>query len=47
MGNVAARFPGETLTFDPATLTFTGKPEANEYLTRAYRDGFKVKGVKI
>jgi predicted dehydrogenase len=47
MGNVGARFPGETLTFDPAALTFTGKPEANKYLTRSYRDGYEIKGVKI
>ena len=41
VGNVAARFPGETLTFDAKALRFPGKPEADQYLTRTYRDGWK------
>jgi len=41
IGNVAARFPGETLKFDGKGLTFPDKPEANQYLTRTYRDGWK------
>jgi hypothetical protein len=44
IGNVAAHFPGETLEFDARALKFPGKPEANQYLTRSYRDGWKVKG---
>jgi hypothetical protein len=44
IGNVAAHFPGETLTFDARALKFPGRPEANQYLTRSYRDGWKVKG---
>ncbi len=47
IGNVAARFPGETLPFDAMTLTFTGKSQANEYLTRSYRDGYEIKGVSL
>ena len=43
IGNVAAHFPGETLTFDARALAFPGKPEANQYLTRSYRDGWKPK----
>jgi hypothetical protein len=43
IGNVAAYFPGETLEFDAASLTFPQKPEANQYLTRGYRDGWNVK----
>jgi hypothetical protein len=43
IGNIAARFSGETLTFDGRTLQFPGKPEANQYLTRMYRDGWKLK----
>jgi predicted dehydrogenase len=41
IGNVAARFPGETLKFDAKALKFPGKPQADEYLTRTYRDGWK------
>ena len=41
IGNVAARFPGETLKFDAKALRFPGKPEADQYLTRTYRDGWK------
>jgi hypothetical protein len=43
IGNVAARFSGETLAFDARTLAFPGKPEANQYLTRDYRSGWKIK----
>jgi predicted dehydrogenase len=43
IGNVAAHFPGETLTFDPQALRFPQKAEANQYLTRAYRDGWRIK----
>ena len=43
IGNVAAHFPGETLKFDGKALTFPDKPEANQYLTRSYRDGWKPK----
>ena len=38
------RFPGETLKFDARALAFPGKPEANQYLTRSYRSGWKPKG---
>ena len=41
IGNVAARFPGETLKFDAKALRFPAKPEADQYLTRTYRDGWK------
>ena len=44
IGNVAAHFPGETLKFDARSLTFPGKPEATQYLTRTYRDGWSPKG---
>jgi hypothetical protein len=43
IGNVAARFPGETLEFDGKALKFPKKPEANQYLTRSYRQGWGVK----
>jgi Oxidoreductase family, NAD-binding Rossmann fold len=44
IGNAAAHFPGETLAFDGRALKFPGKPSADQYLTRSYRDGWKVKG---
>ena len=43
IGNVAAHFPGETLEFDAKALSFPRKKEANQYLTRSYRDGWKLK----
>jgi len=43
IGNVAAHFPGETLQFAAGSLTFPKKPEANQYLTRGYRNGWTVK----
>jgi predicted dehydrogenase len=42
IGNVAAHFPGETLDFDAGKLAFPNRPEANQYLTRSYRDGFRL-----
>ena len=38
IGNVAAHFPGETLEFDARKLAFPKKREANQYLTRSYRN---------
>jgi len=43
IGNVAARFPGETLKFDANGLRFPEKPQADQYLTRSYRDGWRIK----
>jgi predicted dehydrogenase len=43
IGNVAARFPGETLAFDARALAFPGRREANQYLTRTYRHGWDPK----
>jgi predicted dehydrogenase len=43
IGNVAARFSGETLEFDAQGLKFPNKPEANQYLTRQYRDGWEIR----
>jgi predicted dehydrogenase len=40
IGNVAAHFPGETLAFDAKALSFPKKREANQYLTRGYRNGW-------
>jgi len=32
IGCIALRYPGEELAFDPKTMKFTNKPEANEFL---------------
>jgi hypothetical protein len=42
IGNVAARFPGETLAFDARALRFPDRREANEFLTRPYRRGWSM-----
>jgi predicted dehydrogenase len=43
IGNVAAHFPGETLKFDADALRFPDKHEADQYLTRSYREGWRIK----
>jgi hypothetical protein len=47
IGNVAARFPGETLNFDGKALAFPDKPGATQYLPRAFRHGWEPHGIKI
>ncbi len=47
IGNVAAYYPGETLDFDAARLTFTNKPDASAHLTRTYRKSWRAKGVSM
>ncbi|MBI4556802.1 MAG: Gfo/Idh/MocA family oxidoreductase [Candidatus Hydrogenedentes bacterium] len=45
LANVANRFPGKTLEWNAKRLRFTNCPEANEYLRRRYRKGWKVRGL--
>lgn len=45
LGNIALRFPGRKLRWDNAALRFPGTPEADPYLRRTYRDGWKVEGL--
>jgi predicted dehydrogenase len=42
LGNVAAHFPNETLAFDARSLSFPQKREANAFVTRSYRKGWKI-----
>jgi predicted dehydrogenase len=42
LGNVAGRFPGQALDFDARALSFPNQREANAWLTRRYRKGWKV-----
>lgn len=44
LGGVASRFPQTTLFWDSKGLQFN-LPEANQYLRRAYRPGWEVKGL--
>ncbi|MBI2424023.1 MAG: Gfo/Idh/MocA family oxidoreductase [Candidatus Hydrogenedentes bacterium] len=45
LANVANRFPGETLEWNPKKLRFSNHTEANKYLRRKYRKGWKVRGL--
>jgi hypothetical protein len=42
LGNVAARFPGKKLEWDAENLRITNLEEANQWLTREYREGWSV-----
>jgi hypothetical protein len=43
IGNIAAHCPGGTLAFGARELAFQKQPAANQYLTREYRHGWRVK----
>jgi hypothetical protein len=43
LGLVAHR-AGKKLDYDPATGRITNAPEANDYLRRSYREGWKIDG---
>lgn len=45
LANVANRFPGKTLEWDPAKLKFTNHKEATQYIKRRYRRGWRVRGL--
>lgn len=45
LATVANRFPGTTLNWDAAALRFTNHDEANNYLRRDYRKGWKTRGL--
>jgi predicted dehydrogenase len=45
LANVANRFPGETLEWDPDRLKFTNSREASKLLRRRYRRGWRVRGL--
>ena len=45
LGNVAARFPGRTLEWDPAAMKVRNLPEADAFLTKSYREGWEVDAV--
>lgn len=45
LGSVATRFPNTTLQWNAEKLKFTNVSEANKFVRRKYRDGWKVKGL--
>ena len=42
LGKVAQRLRGETLEWDSEKLTFTNQPGANRWVSRDYREGWKI-----
>lgn len=42
LGNIAARYPKETLKWDEAAMKITNKEEANAWLKRDYRNGWDI-----
>ena len=45
LGNIAQRFKGETLEWDSEALRFTNLEEANAFVSKKYRRGWKIKAV--
>jgi predicted dehydrogenase len=45
LANVANRFPGQTLNWNADRLRFTNNGQANKYLRRKYRKGWRVRGL--
>ena len=45
LANIANRFPGKTLEWNAKRLKFSNSRSANQYIRRAYREGWKVKGL--
>lgn len=45
LGSVASRFPKTTLEWDAAKLKFTNVKEANQFVRRRYRKGWKTRGL--
>ena len=43
LGNIAGRFPGQTLEFDARTLSFPKHKDADVFATRKYRKGWEIK----
>ncbi len=45
LGNVAVRFPGQRLEWNPVAFRIENLPEANAFLTKTYRPGWQVAAV--
>ncbi len=42
MGNVSLKFPNEILEWDGPNMRFTNNREANQYITKSYREGWEL-----
>ena len=45
LGNVALRFPHETLEYDAEAMRFPGRPEADAHLSPTIRGGWAIDGM--
>ncbi|WP_421826379.1 Gfo/Idh/MocA family protein [Larkinella sp.] len=45
LGTVAIRVPGQLLEWDAARMKFPNNPDAERYLSRIYRDGWRIAGL--
>ena len=45
LGNIALRFPHETLTYDGDAMRFPDRPEADPFLYPHERAGWKIEGL--
>lgn len=45
LGNIAVRYRGQKMTWDADAMKITNHKEANQWLTREYRDGWEIKPV--
>ena len=45
LANIANRFPGKTLAWDPEKLQFSNDGNATDYIRRHYRKGWRVRGL--
>jgi predicted dehydrogenase len=46
LGNIAMRYRGETLQWDPSAFRITNIESANRWLTREYREGWTIEAVQ-
>ncbi len=45
LGNIATRFPGQTLEWNAGRLRFSNNRDADDFLRRTYRDGWETRGI--
>ena len=45
LGNIAVRFPNETLKWNTKELRFTNNQQANEFVSKKYRKGWEIAGL--
>lgn len=45
LGNVAIRFPGKSLQWDPEAFSISNLPEADLHLSKTYREGWAVRAI--